>query len=100
MEENKENKELSPEESKKWVEFLKRRKENLLRAVASRRVKSVNRAVKRNRIAVDGTLVFGRPFNNRANTSSRKGVHSRVSNERKKKLYDVFKRVTAKQPVQ
>ena len=98
-EEKKEEKQLSKEEINNWITFLKTRKENLLHVVASRRVKSVSRAMKRNRITPQGNLAARHPFNNRANTSSRKGVHSRVSNENKKQLYGAFKRFAAKQSV-
>ena len=49
--------------------------------------KSVARAMRRGDITKYGTLVPKRPFNNRANTSNRKGVHSRVMNEYKKSIY-------------
>ena len=42
--------------------------------------KSVARAMRRGDVTKYGTLVPKRPFNNRANTSNRKGVHSRVMN--------------------
>lgn len=51
------------------------------------RVKSVRRAIKKGRMTVTGLLVPKRPFNNRANTSTRKGVHSRYTNEIKKHIY-------------
>jgi len=49
--------------------------------------KSVARAMRRGDVTKYGTLVPKRPFNNRANTSNRKGVHSRVMNEYKKSIY-------------
>lgn len=49
--------------------------------------KSVDRAMRRGDVTKYGTLVPKRPFNNRANTSNRKGVHSRVMNEYKKSIY-------------
>lgn len=54
---------------------------------AVRRFKSVRRAIKRGHISLDGIIYPKRPFNNRANTSGRKGHHSRVGNERKKIIY-------------
>lgn len=54
---------------------------------ATNKYKSINRAYKRNHVAVNGMLIPQRPFNNRANTSNRKGVHSRRSNELKKMYY-------------
>lgn len=51
--------------------------------------KSVRRAIKRGHLTRDGGfLIPKRPFNNRANTSTRSGVHSRVFNEFKKIIYD------------
>ena len=90
-----EKKELTEEEKKQWINFLKVRRENLFRLVASGKVRSVNRAMKRDRILPNGILKWSRPFNNRANTSTRKGVHSRVSNEERKRLYETFKRRAA-----
>lgn len=92
--------EITEEKRKVWMEFLKRRRENLLRVAASKRVKSINRAIKRNRVTPQGELAPKRPFNNRANTSTRKGVMSRVGNERNKRLYDAFKRFANKESVQ
>lgn len=92
-------KELTEEEKKQWISFLKIRQDNLLRLVASGKVRSVNRAMKRDRILPNGVLKWSRPFNNRANTSNRKGVHSRVSNEERRRLYDSFNRISAKQSV-
>ena len=88
-------KELTEEEKKQWINFLKVRKENLLRLVASGKVRSINRAMKRDRILPNGILKWNRPFNNRANTSTRKGVHSRVSNEERRRFYETFKRRAA-----
>ena len=49
--------------------------------------KSVAIAMRRGDVTKYGTLVPKRPFNNRANTSNRKLVHSRVMNEYKKSIY-------------
>ena len=43
----------------------------------------------------NGILKWSRPFNNRANRSTRKGVHSRVSNEERRRFYETFKRRAA-----
>lgn len=59
-----------------------------------RRFKSVNRAFRRGRITNYGVIVPNRAFHNRKNTSKRKGVHSRVANEEKKRLYAEYKRHT------
>lgn len=56
-----------------------------------RRFKSIRRAVRRGHITTEGLLIPRRPFNNRANTSSRKGVHSRDNNELKKQIYGQLK---------
>ena len=93
VQENK--KELTEEEKKQWIDFLKVRRENLLRLVASGKVRSINRAMKRDRILPNGILKWSRPFNNRVNTSARKGVHSRVNNEERRRFYETFKRRAA-----
>ena len=54
--------------------------------------KSIRRAIRRGHITLDGIVMPDRPFNNRANTSDRKGCHSRVTNERKKVIYEKLKR--------
>ena len=53
--------------------------------------KSVRRAIRRGHISLDGVICPKRPFNNRANTSRRKGHHSRVMNEVKKSIYEQLK---------
>lgn len=53
--------------------------------------KSVNRAIKRGHVAPNGLIIPKRPFNNRANSSKREGVHSRGTNELKKQIYEQFK---------
>lgn len=53
--------------------------------------KSVNRAIKRGHVTPNGLIIPKRPFNNRANTSKRKGVHSRRTNELKKQIYEQIK---------
>ena len=58
---------------------------------AAKKVKSIRRSIKRGKISMTGMLFPKRPFNNRANTSKRKGVHSRVMNEQKKKAYGFIK---------
>ena len=59
----------------------------LLTFEAVRKFKSVNRAIKRGHVSLHGVIYPKRPFNNRANTSGRKGHHSRVVNEEKKIIY-------------
>lgn len=53
--------------------------------------KSVGRAFRRGHISLIGEIYPKRPFNNRANTSTRKGRHSRVMNELKKDIYEQYK---------
>ena len=53
--------------------------------------KSVRRAIKRGHVSFDGIIFPKRPFNNRADTSKRKGHHSRTINERKKMIYEQLK---------
>lgn len=55
------------------------------------RFKSVRRAMRRGHMTSEGIVMPRRPFNNRANTSKRKGVHSRSTNELKKKIYEQLK---------
>lgn len=64
---------------------------------ASSKVKSLRRAFKRGRLMKGGSLKPHRPFNNRANTSKRKGVESRFTNTVKKKMYECIKRRLAEQ---
>lgn len=53
--------------------------------------KSIRRAIRRGHVTTEGIIIPRRPFNNRANTSKRKGVHSRGTNELKKKIYEQLK---------
>lgn len=53
--------------------------------------KSIRRAIGRGHVTTEGIIIPRRPFNNRANTSKRKGVHSRGTNELKKKIYGQLK---------
>lgn len=52
------------------------------------RFKSVRRAIRRGHVTTEGIIIPKSPFNNRANTSKRKGVHSRGTNELKKQIYE------------
>ena len=47
--------------------------------------------MRRGHVTTEGIVMQRRPFNNRANTSKRNGVHSRSTNELKKKIYGQFK---------
>lgn len=53
--------------------------------------KSIRRATRKGLVSPSGTICPKRPFNNRANTSRRKGHHSRVMNEVKKSIYGQLK---------
>lgn len=53
--------------------------------------KSIRRAIRKGLVSPSGTICPKRPFNNRANTSRRKGHHSRVMNEVKKPIYGQLK---------
>jgi len=55
-----------------------------------RKYRSVFRAVRRGHVSPTGVVYPDRPYNNRANTSKRKGIHSRMFNELKKEIYDRF----------
>ena len=57
--------------------------------------KSIKRAIKRQHLTMDGIIVPKRPYNNRANTSTRKGVHSRSTNEYKKGIYEQIKQYSS-----
>ena len=59
---------------------------------AVRKFKSVNRAMKRGHITNIGMIAPDRPFNNRKNSSKRKGIHSRVTNELKKQIYEMYRK--------
>lgn len=58
--------------------------------------KSVARAIRRDSVTKYGTIIPKRPFNNRANTSNRKSIHSRVMNEYKKEIYGKLKNTTGR----
>lgn len=55
------------------------------------RFKSIRRAIRRGHVTTEDIIIPKRPFNNRANTSKRKGVHSRSTNELKKQIYEQIK---------
>lgn len=60
------------------------------------RFKSVRRAIRRGHVTAEGIVMPRRPFNNRADTSKRKGVHSRSTNGLKKKTYGQLKQYQRK----
>lgn len=105
MEENKKEvvpmqKEVAPMKQEEFEAYLKQKMEDykqwsFLRnyVIAAQTFKSVNRAIKRGHISIQGYIAPKRPFNNRANTCKRKGAHSRFMNEYKKKLYERVRQV-------
>lgn len=58
-----------------------------------KKYKSVWRAMRRGHLSVNGELFPNRPFNNRANCSERVGIHSRVFNITKQRIYNEYRRV-------
>ena len=73
-----------------FEKFLKNNKK-LLTFEGVQKYKSVNRAIKRGHVTSYGMIMPDRPYNNRSNTSKRKGIHSRKNNELKRKIYDLYK---------
>lgn len=57
------------------------------------RYKSVARTMRRFQVTKYGTIMPKRPFNNRANNSTREDAHSRRMNEFKKQIYDRLSKV-------
>ena len=55
--------------------------------------KSIWRAMRRGHVSVNGEEFPKKPFNNRANTSSRPGIHSRVENQMKINIYGEYRKV-------
>ena len=55
-----------------------------------RKFDSILRAFRRGRVTNYGYIIPRRPFNNKKNTSKRKGHHSRAFNEFKKRLYGEY----------
>lgn len=53
--------------------------------------KSIRRAIRRGHVSPFGEIYPKRPFNNKANTSKKKGIHSRPLNELKKQIYEQLK---------
>lgn len=58
---------------------------------AVHKYKSVRRAIKRGHVTTEGYIIPKRPFNNGANRSKRRGVHSKKTNELKKIIYGRLK---------
>ncbi len=76
-------------------EFSQHLQENIKYAlrnihIGASRFKSVRRAIRRGLMSSDGTIYPRRPFNNRANTSTRKGADSRKLNSIKKQIYGQY----------
>lgn len=83
---------MSQEEFEKYIA----ENSGLKTFIAVGKFKSVFRAIKRGHVAINGVIYPKRPFNNGANTSKRKGVHSRDNNELKKSIYGQFKKYNRK----
>lgn len=60
---------------------------NLNYFAAISKFKSIGRAIKRGNVTEEGIIMPRKPFNNRANTSERKRIHSRTLNQQKKSIY-------------
>ena len=60
---------------------------NLHYFAAVSKFKSIGRAIRRGNVTEEGIIMPKKPFNNRANTSKRKGIHSRTFNQQKKSIY-------------
>ena len=89
---------MSEEEFKKYLRNKALTVENPLTETLNLRdyravgkFKSIRRAIRRGLVSPSGTTCPKRPFNNRANTSRKKGHHSRVMNEVKKSIYEQLK---------
>lgn len=93
MEEIKGGKKVTNEElmSKEEFEEYLKNSLNLCNFSGVSKFKSVGRAYRKGHISKWGDIYPKRPFNNRGNTSKRKGKHSRVFNEKKKAIYAQFK---------
>ena len=85
QENQQENQKVDESEVKEAIEVMG----NFIRA--SHFFRSVKRAMRRGHVTSFGMIVSRRPFNNRANTSKRKGVHSRFVNQIKKRDYEAAK---------
>lgn len=93
MEEIKGGKVVTNEElmsNEEFVEYVKNSL-NLCNFSGVSKFKSIARAYRKGYISRWGDVYPKRPFNNRGNTSKRKGKHSRVFNEKKKAIYAQFK---------
>lgn len=78
---------LSEEEVIKHLEYLKNK--SRIETLESVKVfKSLGRAIRRGNITNKGYICPSRPFHNKKNTSKRKNVHSRKTNELKKQIYE------------
>lgn len=77
-------------DAKEFEEYLKNSL-NLYNFSGISKFKSIGKAYRKRYISRWGDVYPKRPFNNRRNTSKRKGKHSRVFNEKKKTIYAQFK---------
>lgn len=99
-----EKKEITEQEARKKQiaanKFISTFYSNLAATAQSGKVRSVQRALKRNRISLLGKLMPKRPFNNRKNTSERDGKESRMFKTFDKRVYEKFKRKPTEESVQ
>ena len=74
---------MSEEEFKQYLEDNRQ----LITYQGTTKFKSINRAIKRGHMALNGMIFPSRPFHNRKNNSKRKKKHSRQLNEERKRIY-------------
>ena len=74
---------MSEEEFKQYLEDNRQ----LITYYGITKFKSINRAIKRGHMALNGMIFPSRPFHNRKNTCNRKNKHSRQLNEERKRIY-------------
>lgn len=86
LEDNKIQRELMSE--KEFQEYIHNRimPLELMSYLAVGRYKSVRRAIRRGHVTYNGVIMPSRPFSNKSN-SCKRGKHSRIMNEEKKKIY-------------
>ena len=83
----KENRLVKREKTDMIVSYGPEELKDLIIFDAVSKYKSVARAIRRGDVTKYGIIIPKRPFNNRANTPRRAGVHSRTMNEYKKSIY-------------
>lgn len=84
-----EKKQVPPMGIEEFEEYLKENRYFDYSCV--RRFKSIHRAIRRGNLTETGIIAPQRPFNNRANSSKRKGKNSRYTNQIKKEIHSRIK---------